>query len=324
MNTKLNLINPVSQDEIFAMNNTEKWKTSAKNAEEFQNYILSHSQYYFSSLNNIFLFMLKDLASLSYFDKVFVRDGAISLALFFLQNPSPRELKTKLIIDFSLSYLIPNPWKDNVLFSQFLREEVNDKKRDSLIITFHPDAFHTPKEVFREKIKSIKVKNSYQKINLLMSDPRAYEHSGFINPGVVDKIVILQEELQRPITALDLRSLAPQEISQSDLMEINPYKFLFHDCFISWYLTYHGAYPLHLPPKVDLRLKAAQNFKFSPYHSVSIGHLSEKSDFFLDRNELEIFTFDKKISSDAMINLCSDGFKKYIFKLAQENAKHHH
>ncbi|MFA7613373.1 MAG: hypothetical protein WCY48_03985, partial [Candidatus Caldatribacteriota bacterium] len=312
--------NPVSQDEIFAMNNTEKWKTSALNAEEFQNYILQHSQYYFSSLNNIFLFMLKDLASLSYFDKVFVRDGALSLGLFFLQNPSPRQLRTKLIIDFNLAYLVPTEWSENVLFSQFNLDELNPKSRNSLIITFHPDQLHTPKDIFREKIKSIQMKDSYQKIILLMTDPRAYEHQGFINPGVIEKTVILQEELKRPVISQELRSLSPLEISQADFIEINPYKFLFNDCFITWTLTYHGAQPLHLKREFNPLFKPMQSFKFSPYHSVLIGQPVKSSGVLLTQEELEIFTFDQNIPGDFMINLCSDGFKKYIFELAQEHA----
>lgn len=323
MNTNLNLINPVSQDEIFAMNNTEKWKTSALNAEEFQNYILQHSQYYFSSLNNIFLFMLKDLASLSYFDKVFVRDGALSLALFFLQNPSPRQLNTKLIIDFELAYLVPAGWKQNVIFSQFNLDELNPKDRNSLIITFHPDELHAPKDIFREKIRSIQMKDSYQKIILLMTDPRAYEHQGFINPGVIEKTVILQEELNRPVIPQDLKSLSPLEISQADFIEINPYKFLFSDCFITWSLTYHGAQPLHLKREPNPHFKSVQSFKFSPYHSVLLGESLNNSGVFLTQEELEIFTFDQNIAGDFMINLCTDGLKKYIFKLAQENADTH-
>lgn len=310
-----------TKDEIHFLKNTPRWKTSTPIIDDFHNYIKQHTLFYYSSFNSIFLMMLRDVSSLSFFDKVFVRDGSLALKLFFLRNPSPQELKTKLIIHSSSASIVPETWKKNIFYFDYHFKNTKRLKNKNLIITYHPDAFHCPDEFFEASLRSLANLDEYESLYFLITDPQTFHFSGFVNEASFQKAALSQKVLKRKMKLLNLYDLSPKTMAASDFLEVNPFNYLFTDCYLRWHLLYHGAYPL------DQRwLKGASSplheVLISPQHSVVIHKSVETSlQLGLGVNEEVIFSEDKDGSYEHHVNLCSDGFKKYVFSLVVENAK---
>ena len=310
-----------TKDEAQFLKNSARWRSNSPIIDDFHNYIKHHSLFYYSTFSSLFLMMLKDVASLSYFEKVFVRDGFLSLKLFFLRNPSPEDLKTILILHSSSASIVPEAWKENIYYYDFHFKNKKRTKRKNLIITYHPDALHCPNEVFEKYLKEIDNLADYEALYFLVTDPQTYHFSGFINQEVFQKAVLSKTILNRDVKLLNLHDLSPQTMASSDFLEINPYNYLFSDCYLKWHLLYHGAYPLD---QRWLRGSASllHEVPVSPQHSVVI-HKSPSPSLVkgLGVNEEIVFNTDKIGNYEHHLNLCSVGFKEYAFSLAVENAK---
>ncbi len=312
-----------TKDEAQFLQNTPRWKVNSPIIDDFHNYIKQHTFFYYSSFSSIFLMMVKDISSLSYFDKVFVRDGFLSVKLFFLRNPTPNDLKTTLIMHSSLSAIVPKAWNENIYYFDYHFKKTKRSKNKNLIITYHPDAYHCPIDFFEDSLRRIERPDEYESISFLVTDPHTYHFTGFANKEAFQKAATSQSVLMRKMSLLNLHDLSPQNMASSDFLEINPYNYLYSDCYLRWHLLYHGSYPLdqrwlqgHHTPLHEVQI--------SPQHSIII-HKSPRASSLsgLGDHEEIVFGDDKLEKYEHHQNLCSPGFKKYAFTLAVENAISH-
>lgn len=316
------LIKP-SSDEMFSLNNTSRWKTESKSSEEYFSYIAPHAKYYFSPLNHISLFTVKNLAALSYFNKVLVRDGLLSLKLFFLRNPDPQGLKTKLIVHKSFGQFIPDRWKENIIFYQFklMNKEEDSKKR--LILILHPDEKHCPNSFLEKKLTQYDLAR-YEEIKCLITEPKTLESSGFTQKDHFEKIKTILKVTNNNCEVTTLDEITPKDISESAYLEINPFNYLYADCYIRWFFLFHGATPLD-SNLFQTHPENSFDFKVSPHHAISVfldTRLDTKQNLSI-QEERNIFLLDLLDADEHSVNLCSNGFKDYVSSLLNENSNYY-
>ena len=312
-----------SKDEITSLNDISRWMTESLEAEEFFKYIAPHAKYYFSPLNNFFLFLLKDFSSLNHFQKVFVRDGLLGLKLFFLRNPTPKNLKTKLIVNRLFKRYIPESWQSNViLYSYRLDQMEMTTLRDNLIILCHPDSLHCPEQFVKNMLKDTK---QYQKVYCLLTEPRTTDTDGFISSSVFNKIKEFTLHFKSDIIVSHIDKISNKDIAASDFLELNQNCFLFSDCYMRWHLLTNGSRPINsFLYNSESNSKFIANFRLSPYHSVDIFDPIDNFGFKPTINERLIFSDDlTEKNDDSPINLCSNGFKEYIYSLINNEKINH-
>lgn len=326
MNSLQNLawLTEQSKDEVYTFNNVVHRKVIFESVATYHGYIVQHAHYFFSPLNQIYLFLVDDLATLAFFDKVFVRDGLLTLKLFFLRNPKPNGLQTKLLINSRFRKFIPKAWSDNIYFYTYKLKSTSPVKKRSLIISYHLDTLHCPVEVLKEKLLNAQTER-YDEIHCLITGMPQNGATDFIDKSIFNKIATSISCLKSNYRSVTLNDLTPQNIAESDFIEINPYHFLYSDCYLRWYLIYNGATPIDSDwLKADIHSKPIHSSMVSPFHSVEI-HPSEEADSLGHNiNEREFFEGDIVPSRNHLVNLCSDGYKRYIQSLLLDNAKSNH
>jgi hypothetical protein len=314
-----------SKDEVYTFNNIVHRKVIFESVATFHGYIVQHTHYFFSPLNQIYLFLIDDLAALAFFDKVFVRDGLLTLKLFFLRNPTPNGLQTKLIINSRFRKFIPEAWCNNAFFYNYKFNQPYTNNRRTLIISYHLDSLHCPNEVLEEKLQSTDIKQ-YEEILCLITGMPQNGATDFIDKNIFNKAAITIQNIKANFQAVTLNELTPQKIAASDYLEINPYHFLYSDCYLRWYLIYNGATPID-PDWLsrDVQSKSIHSLLVSPFHSVDI-HPPEAavSSHLTSINEHEFFKDDLSASRNHLVNLCSNGYKRFVQSLLTEHANSNH
>ncbi|MFP5490940.1 MAG: hypothetical protein ACLGG0_05530 [Bacteriovoracia bacterium] len=320
--TDLSWLTEQSKDEVYTFNNVIHRKVSYESVATFQGYIVQHTHYFFSQLNQIYLFLIDDLAALAFFDKVFVRDGLLTIKLFFLRNPHPNGLQTKLIINSRFKKFIPKNWENNVYFYNYQYNTPQNSKKKNLIIAYHLDQFHCPDELLCKELSSLQ-SESYDEIMCLITGMPQNAPTDFVDKNIFSKAAITARNLKTPFRTVTLNEITPQKMAESDFLEINPYHFLFSDCYLRWYLLYNGANPLDSNWIFSERnLQPIHQMMVSPYHSVEICSSQGLFDSEYNTiNEQQFFAADMIPSRNHLVNLCSDGYKRYVQSLVQSDAK---
>lgn len=326
MSTHLNLtwLTEQSKDEVYTFNNVVHRKVKFESVATFHGYIVQHAHYFFSPLNQIYLFLVDDLSSLAFFEKVFVRDGLLTLKLFFLRNPNPCGLHTKLIINSRFKKFIPEAWSQNVCFYKYKLQPSKPVKKRTLILSYHLDPLHCPVEIVEEKLLNAQTEQ-YDEVLCLVTGMPQNGATDFIDKNIFSKVATTIRCLNTKYRSVLLNELTPQRIAESDFIEINPYHFLYSDCYLRWYLLYNGATPVDTDwLKTYVHSNPIHRLMVSPFHSVEI-HPFEAANSRGDLvNEREFFEGDIIPSRNHLVNLCSDGYKRYIQSLLLDNAKSNH
>jgi hypothetical protein len=321
-NSDLNWLTQQSRDEVYSFNSLAQRQPEFESIHTYHSYILYHAEYFFTPLNQIYLYLISDLSLLGFFDKVFVRDGLLTLKLFFLRNPKPEGLTTQLIINSRFKNFIPVEWKNNVLFYRHsLLNKKNPQKR-FLIIVLHVDSLHCPDTILAEQLTQL-THNQYEEVICLLTGMPQYGSSEFINKNIFNKSVIISQKIKVPFRAMSLNDLNPRLIADSHFLESNPYHFLFSDCYLRWYLIYHGSFPINDDWLVgDVASKSIHKVQLSPHHQVEIFPSNSDNRGSNDSiNERDFFSEDIIPSRNHMINLCSESYKSYVNNLAIDHAK---
>lgn len=310
------------KDEVYTFNNIIHRRVAHESVATFHGYIVQHTHYFFSPLNQIYLFLIDDLSALAFFEKVFVRDGLLTLKLFFLRNPKPNGLQTKLLINIRFEKFIPKAWFDNVFFYNYRYSAPKTVQKKTLIIAYHLDPLHCPDEVLTQKLSSASTEN-YDEILCLITGMPQYGATDFIDKNIFKKSAITINNLKSPFRIVTLNEITPQKMANSDLLEINPYHFLFSDCFLRWFLLYNGATPVDDDWIFSKKSpKPIHHVMVSPYHSVEIYYSDTKQESHISPiDESRFFNGDIKPSRSNLVNLCSDGYKRYIQTLVHTDAK---
>ncbi len=265
-----------SDDEILQCYQSERWGRDDSLVEYLQFMLSPHGLDYVSPVNALFLYKLKELQQLSYFKNVFVRDGALLLFKFFIQNPRPERLKTNLIISEKLCFLVPEAWSAQTYFYRPYTSRVEKLQ----IVLLHG--------IMHEH--NISDKNFDQKINQLKS---LYPNSRFV--GLLNfPFPETQEELwkwnqfhtqfYRKLLRLfpDFQFMNWNEVqklpaSHLALCDIGHGEFWYSDSYLGHYFLQKGSSLITNTATLD-NSKIIEKIDFSSFHGVSIHqHRTEKS-----------------------------------------------
>jgi len=118
-----------SADEMETFNTRDFWIEEDGLVESLTLSLSPHSGLYFSDLSPIFSYEIQKMESLNLFSHLHLRDGASLLLNFFLNNPKPSNIRTKISIHESLKDLVPSDWRDQVQFIELVSLRQASKKR---------------------------------------------------------------------------------------------------------------------------------------------------------------------------------------------------
>ena len=102
----MNLFKDIDKEQDFKFNRSEIWLELGDIDDEFEEVLKPHSKIFINKLRPMWLFYLKNIQKLSFFDFVMARDGAMGLVKFFTDFPSPqggRMYATTSSLSFSIS-----------------------------------------------------------------------------------------------------------------------------------------------------------------------------------------------------------------------------
>lgn len=107
---------PILKSEIELFNSRDFWTEEDNIVEAINLHLRPHSEVYYSELCPIFTYEILKYESLNLFGLIQLRDGICFILDFFLKHPNPENLRTKLIVNSKLRFLIPEAWRKNVYF----------------------------------------------------------------------------------------------------------------------------------------------------------------------------------------------------------------
>lgn len=235
--------------------------TSPDAALYFYNEFLSyHGKKYYSNAKPLWLYEVKNLASIGTYSFVQVRDGLLTLLNFFEQFPEPENIITKLLIKSNLSYIIPDAWEKNVyLYDNVLAHDKNHfedklKKSNYVFLLVTPDEGQYPIKAFRKKLQEIKktlnfLENKKAKIFCVMA-PTPHILIGMnkpkenIEPYEFSKALAL--EFQDNFEFITYEKLLSMKLSESAFIDLNLNNFFYSDSSLVNQLLSKGATPLNL------------------------------------------------------------------------------
>lgn len=92
------------------------WKSGAKWVKRVDRFLGERKKTFVCAFKALYLYQVKNLASLNFFPCVLVLDGAILLDYFFKNYPGPMGIRTKFLIHREHEYLVPSEWLNHVAF----------------------------------------------------------------------------------------------------------------------------------------------------------------------------------------------------------------
>lgn len=105
-----------SAEELSVFERGTTWKSVDAHAKKSVELLEPHSFPYFSVLRPLFLAQLRSAGLVDSLSPLLSRDGALSLAIFFRENPVPTSEDALLLVQDGLADLVPQAWESAVGF----------------------------------------------------------------------------------------------------------------------------------------------------------------------------------------------------------------
>jgi hypothetical protein len=306
----------------------EKMMTfSSDTGEKYRTFLSPDSNRYYSPLNPVFSFELETSVGnhLKSFEVVSLRDGVWPLLRFFALNPEPHEIDPILVIDSSLSSLVPPKWRDKtVLRKLFFEKELITKTRSKILILVSPDKKSCPLECIEQTLEEMAQKIAptdeiffYFSSVTLMGEEDAEKNE---NWGYQLLLALSRKFHGRKMHVLDWESFTSLSLSHFKYVFLNPLNFIFTDSYLLHNVSQRGAIPLieETEPEAssDTRVNISINHGFS-LHSRFDDYLFSNGK--LAFNPSSIFV---EVRGDdlGLVKLSTDDFKDWSYDVARELA----
>ncbi|MCR9202937.1 MAG: hypothetical protein NXH75_00025 [Halobacteriovoraceae bacterium] len=320
----LDLYSEMANEETNIFNRRENWNPEDSVDEKFSEYMRPHSLSYFSRLRPIFSFEIKDLSSLSGFSHVLFRDGILFLLRFFQIHPEPAKLRTKILIQKELAFLVPKAWENNVLlyrtvFKSGLSELAEPRKKLILAVTF--GEMKLEKKAIKDICQNILKETSIEQVTIIpfYNILRGEDFLSYDRASLFSQMGDIKTQLSRyEIEFLDYSQRGILDYSECLFHQFNPGKVYFADSLLDHDLLGGGAVPL-------IKKESTKIVSLSPYHGMEV------SPFQLDKEQKQkkerLDSFPKKFDSEPTLSREKEDFfdifyySKNILKLAYELGK---
>lgn len=327
-----NLISPPNSDEIHHWQNKLEWLKLDYLDNKINDYILPNHYEYYSGLTSFFLYNIKDIESLNYFNSILVRDGSLTLIKFFHQNPHPKHIKTKLVIHKNLYYLIPLAWKNQTLLYETQSMTQEPKKPEAFFLFGNLDPFHCSKQYLEYKLKSILNKYKIRENNCPifvtlmaneLNNERIIEKE---NKFLLEFISKTANILGENITYKTWDELRDFDFHNCLYFNLNQYDHLFSDSYVDYHFLSKGAYPI---PRTDHQ-PIQQKVELSPFHFINISNqfpdnyyiiaqkISDEIKFYNNNIFKEEFLLNRKVDYFSDVKICTPELLSYSNHLAKK------
>lgn len=235
-----------------------------------------HGLLYYSPLCPAFLNLFNNTSELNCFKSIMVRDGALGIHRFFFENPLPNKCRTKFLIHFSLSKMVPSPWIEQVEFyDHFYNIPSEKKEKEKLLLIVTIDKNHSLLEDVASFCKSIEsMPTTPKKVECLIldSDNRDNEEENLTGHSF-NFIRSLSDALSSlGISDVSFVNWSTVEnipgLNEYVFYDFNKYNYLYADSYILHFLLTRGASPLL--PMTPRKEKKENVLYLSKNHGVQV------------------------------------------------------
>ncbi len=291
-----------NENELFMSNHLYSWLKNDIATKKLLAYLYPHSKNYHSELRPLFLFQIRDFDLLNSFSSIMAKDGLFSLLKFF--NTFPAEsLKTSLLIQEKLAYIVPENFKNKIKFYKNTLESQKENhipEKIFIIATINP--YHNSLDYVKSSLEKLikRYGNDIQKASIscfLISPIQFYEidelgnfgisgvfESDIVNVGLAENYSCYNykfaQVIQRQFKDIDIdididiefvnwHTVQAQDLKDSMFLDLNESNFLYSDSFIIHHFLSKGSIPFNQNEFIPSENKLF-SYKTSPFHSIEI------------------------------------------------------
>lgn len=229
------------KEQEFQFNRSEMWLDLEDIDEEFEETLKPHTKIYTNRLRPMWLFYIKNIQKLGFFDYVLAKDGAMGLARFFLAFPEPSGIHTKILIDRVHYRLIPESWKNNVLLFQH-RIEKNEKTSDFVFAVTSHECIVSLDEL---KMNIERIKTEYNPARLILLPMsltiRGLESQQAGDSYLAEMIALISSNYQNEMIFTSLAKFSSMNLTGARCLNLNPRKTVFSESYVDHLFSSKGC-----------------------------------------------------------------------------------
>lgn len=238
----MNFFEKTEKEQEFQFNRSEIWLDLDDIDEEFEKSFKPHSKTFTNRLRPIWLYYVKKIQKLGFFDYVLSRDGALGLIRFFSKFPTPDGIRTKILIDEAHYRLVPLSWKNNVSLYSKQRKSTISKTNEFVIVLTGHELVITKSEM-KEEIESIIKDVGPKKLYLCPVNLKTKGMTG-VKQGesyLAELVSEIATSFDGEIVFISAKELTPLNLGGSGYHELNNRKCLFSESFLAYVLSSKGC-----------------------------------------------------------------------------------
>ncbi len=229
------------KEQEFQFNRSEMWLELEDIDEEFEEALKPHTKVFTNKLRPIWLFYLKNIQKLGFFDYVMAKDGSLGLARFFTQFREPEGIETKILIDSKHYRLVPECWKDNVILYRHCGQ-INKSETFVLSLTGH-SGIATLDEL-NHALETLK--KDYAPLKLIVMPfsmkVRGMERLMDGDSYLSSMIATVSKAYSGELEFVSLEELSKRNLDGCSCLNLNPGKTMYSESYIDQFLSSKGCH----------------------------------------------------------------------------------
>lgn len=214
----------MANEETNLFNRRANWNVEDALDEKYLEFLAPHSRSYFSRMRPLFSFEIKNLNGLNSFSHVLFRDGLVFLLRFFIRYPTPSGLKTKVMIQKDMAFVVPQAWRDHcylydtVLLSDINKNDDELKNETNLVVVLN---LHENQE--QECLKSLVAPEVEKRQNIyLLPYFNQMRGEDYLNYDRAENLMSLKELFSEKVTVINASDLSQLDGKDSVFINANP------------------------------------------------------------------------------------------------------
>ena len=201
----------------------------------------------------LWLYYLKNIQKLSFFDFVLARDGAMGLVKFFTEFPEPQGIQTKILIEKSHYRLIPVCWKENVLLYEHQRKSM-EFDHSSTILVASGHEYIVSKEDIASCVERINTEIKPERLLVFLTNLKiqGLESARQGESYLGHLVASLCSNFGHQIDFVSEKDLINTNLNRKTYIHLNPVKMMYTESFIDHLLCSKGCTSLTFPISNEL------------------------------------------------------------------------
>jgi hypothetical protein len=317
-----------TEQEILLHRQQGLWSNDNSLTEDMLYLINPHGEPYHSKFTAFYLFEVKSLKHLSYFNSILVRDGLLPLLKFFFDQPAPKNFSSSLLIHEDLAYLTPKAWQEQVYYYRYASSLNKSSSENNIVLSFGVlDSYTCPLDRLNYLLNTVKwdkVKQLYGLYNLPypQTDTELHQFDGHYL-----KVIESLRAHCPVIEPTNWRQCQGLPLSQVSLIDLNLTKFWYADSYVEFFLRSRGAKLLEQDKSAPNNILFSH--ELSPHHKIEIFKTPSKTQLIQASNlysEIERLRpsvlheeekFPREVGDSSKLELCSPELKRIALALLE-------